>query len=144
MAKPKEPPRPVPQGPKDEAWRRYRILVVEDNHDSAESLRTLLDIAGYTVDVARDGKAALAKAATFRPEVVVCDVGLPGDMDGYALATAIRRGTAGPPPYLIALTGYGQPADRDKAREAGFDRHVTKPADPAALKRILEELGPKG
>ena len=133
------PARPPARRPKVPA-RACRVLLVEDNADSAESLRTLLELSGYTVEVATDGPSALAAARTFRPEVVLCDIGLPGDMDGYALASALRRGTDGRP-YLIALTGYGQPADRDRALEAGFDRHLTKPADPAALRRMLEDIG---
>jgi two-component system CheB/CheR fusion protein len=120
--------------------RPYGVLLVEDNTDSAESLRTLLEMAGYSVQVAGDGPTALAAARSFRPEVVLCDVGLPGQMDGYGVAAALRKAGDGPPPYLIALTGYGQPADRDRAREAGFDRHLTKPADPAALRRLLEDI----
>jgi two-component system CheB/CheR fusion protein len=131
--------KPPARPPKVEA-PGCRVLLVEDNQDSADSLRTLLEIAGYTVQIAADGPAAVAAARTFRPEVVLCDIGLPGQMDGYAVAAALRKADGGRP-YLIALTGYGQPADRDHAREAGFDRHLTKPADPAALRRILQEVG---
>ena len=121
--------------------RTFVVLLVEDNPDSAEGLRTLLEHAGYTVDVAADGPAALAAARMSDPEVVLCDIGLPGEMDGYAVAAALRKRPAGRRPYLIALSGYGQPADRERAREAGFDRHITKPADPTAIRRILEDLG---
>ena len=123
------------------ASRRYNVLLVEDNPDSAESLRTLLELAGYTVEVAHDATSALQKAKAFRPEVVLCDIGLPGDMDGYAVAAALRQEADGRPPHLIALTGYGQATDREKARAAGFDRHLTKPADPDTLRRILEDVG---
>ena len=75
-------------------------------------------------------------AAEYRPEVVVCDIGLPG-MDGYAVAGALRRNPATAASRLIALTGYGREEDRRRAREAGFDEHLTKPADPAALEAIL-------
>jgi two-component system CheB/CheR fusion protein len=131
---------PPARRPMGEA-RTYGILLVEDNTDSAESLRALLEIAGYTVEVANDGPAALAAARTFHPEVVLCDIGLPGSMDGYAVAAALRKASDGRQPYLIALTGYGQPADRHRALEAGFDRHITKPADPTVLRRILEDVG---
>jgi CheY-like chemotaxis protein/anti-sigma regulatory factor (Ser/Thr protein kinase) len=134
--RPASPPASRP----DEDARSYRILLVEDNHDAAESLRTLLELAGYIVEVAGDGPTALAVARSFHPEVVLCDIGLPGDMDGYAVAGALSQGGDGRP-YLIALSGYGQPADRERARKAGFDRHLTKPADPAALRRLLADLG---
>jgi PAS domain S-box-containing protein len=134
------PARPASRRSKG-AGRTFRILVVEDNVDSADTLRSLLELTGYTVEIAHDGPSALAAAREFRPEAVLCDIGLPGDMDGYALATALRRGADGKRLHLIALTGFGQPADRDRARAAGFDKHVTKPADPEALRAMLEELG---
>jgi two-component system, chemotaxis family, CheB/CheR fusion protein len=121
-----------------------RVLIVEDNLDSAETLRTLLELAGHTVEIANDGRAALAAAKAFKPQAVLCDIGLPGEMDGYALAAALKDGPDGPDaarPYLIALTGYGQAADRDRARAAGFDQHLTKPADPSVIRQILANLG---
>jgi CheY-like chemotaxis protein len=139
-AKKSKSPSPPARRPRQES-RTFRVLLVEDNHDAAESLRTLLELAGYAVQVAGDGPKALAVARTFQPEVVLCDIGLPGDMDGYALAAALRRATGAGRPYLIALTGYGQPADRERALEAGFDRHLTKPADPTVLRRVLEDIG---
>ena len=129
--------------PRKKEGRRYKVLLVEDNHDSAESLSALLQLAGYTVEVAHDGPTALDRAKTFQPEVVLCDIGLPGNMDGYAVAAALRKGSDGRPPHLIALTGYGQTTDREKARQAGFHRHLTKPADPDVLRRLLEDLGEK-
>jgi two-component system CheB/CheR fusion protein len=121
-----------------------RVLLVEDNVDAAETLRTLLELAGHTVEVAKDGAAALAAALAFKPQVVLCDIGLPGAMDGYALAAALKQGPDGERPYLVALTGYGQAADRARARAAGFDRHLTKPADPDVIRQILAELGGGG
>jgi len=134
--KPAGPPAPRPE----EDARPYRVLLVEDNRVAAESLRTLLELAGYTVEVAGDGLSGLALAGSFHPEVVLCDIGLPGEMDGYAVASALSQGEDGRP-YLIALSGYGQPADRERARKAGFDRHLAKPADPSALRRLLADLG---
>jgi CheY-like chemotaxis protein len=134
-----QPRKPRPSRPEEDA-RGYRILLVEDNRDAAESLRTLLELAGYNVEVAGDGATALALARSFHPEVVLCDIGLPGEMDGYGVAAALSQGGDGGP-YLIALSGYGQPADRERARKAGFDRHLTKPADPMALRRLLADLG---
>jgi CheY-like chemotaxis protein/two-component sensor histidine kinase len=118
--------------------RPLRILLVEDNADSAETLRTLLELAGHRVHVASDGPSALAAAEAFKPQVVLCDIGLPGAMDGYALASAFNKD--GGRPYLIALTGYGQATDRNRARAAGFDRHLTKPADPDVIRQILSEV----
>ena len=120
--------------------RPLRVLIVEDNRDAADSLRMLLDLAGYQVEVAYTGVEALERARRFHPEVALCDIGLPGGMDGYALARALRgrEETAGI--HLMAISGYGQEEDQRQARESGFDRHLTKPVDPPALLRLLEEL----
>jgi two-component system, chemotaxis family, CheB/CheR fusion protein len=132
-------PRPEPpDSPK--VTRPLRILLVEDNVDAVESLQRLLQLAGHTVETAFDGRTAVEKARAFEPEVVLCDIGLPGDMDGYGVATAIRRHADGKPPYLVALTGFGQQEDRQRTREAGFDWHLTKPAEPDVLQRLLAEL----
>ncbi len=117
-----------------------RILVIEDNQDAAESMRLLLELVGHTVAVAFDGPQGLAAAQRFQPEVVLCDIGLPGSMDGYAVARTLRSDGVPGPMTLIALTGYGQEEDQLKAREAGFDIHLTKPVDPAALQKLLAEL----
>jgi two-component system CheB/CheR fusion protein len=135
---------PAPSGARKDGAAQ-RVLLVEDNADSAETLRTLLELAGHTVEVAKDGPAALAAARAFKPQVVLCDIGLPGKMDGYALAAALKKdGADGRRPYLVALTGYGQTTDRERARAAGFDRHLTKPADPNVIRQILAELGGGG
>ncbi len=120
--------------------RPLRILVVEDNRDAADSLRLLLELAGYEVEVAYTGAEGLERAHRFHPEVALCDIGLPGGMDGYALARALRgrEDTAGI--HLIAISGYGQEEDQRQARESGFDRHLTKPVDPTIILRLLEEL----
>jgi signal transduction histidine kinase/CheY-like chemotaxis protein len=120
--------------------RSLRILVVEDNPDTAASLAELLRMWGHDTRVATDGPSALALAPGFRPEVVVLDIGLPG-MDGYELAVALGREEILPRPYLVALTGYGQRQDRERARRAGIDRHLTKPADLAQLRELLAEAG---
>jgi CheY-like chemotaxis protein len=116
-----------------------RILIVENNEDAAETLRTLLDLSGHAVEVAGDGPSALAAAAAFRPDVVLCDIGLPGDMDGYAVAAALRKANGGTL-HLVALTGYGRPGDVERARQVGFERHLTKPADPETIRRVLDGL----
>jgi PAS domain S-box-containing protein len=121
-----------PASPKAAAGRR--ILVVDDNQDSAESLALLLEIHGHEVRTAFAGLDALETASTFRPDVVLLDIGLPG-MDGYEVARRLRaddhRG------LLVALTGYGRDDDRQRSLEAGFDHHLVKPVDLDELARVL-------
>ena len=112
-----------------------RILVVDDSVDSAETLGELLKIWGHDVRLAHDGNAAVDAAREYKPDVVLLDIGLPG-MDGFAVATALRKeGTAGR--MLVALTGYGEQQDKDRAQKAGFDHHLTKPIDPDTLQKLL-------
>jgi PAS domain S-box-containing protein len=113
-----------------------RVLVVDDNVDSAESLAVLLRIEGHEVRTAHDGPAALQEAQAFRPEVVFLDIGLPR-MDGYDVAVRLRELAGLREVLLVALTGYGQDEDRRRAAEAGFNAHLVKPANLAALKRLL-------
>jgi PAS domain S-box-containing protein len=115
-----------------------RILVVEDNADAAESLAALLELEGHRVACAPDGAAALVRAAGFRPEVAILDIGLPG-MDGYTLARLLRETAETRDCVLVALTGYGQPEDRARAIAAGFDAHLVKPVEPAALERAIAD-----
>jgi PAS domain S-box-containing protein len=117
-----------------------KILVVEDNLDAAESLAMLLEMAGHQVEVAHTGEGGLSAARRFLPDVALCDIGLPGGMDGYALARALRGSEEIAGAYLIAISGYGQEEDKRQAREAGFDEHLTKPVDPTVLRQRLEEL----
>jgi CheY-like chemotaxis protein len=119
-----------------------RILVIEDNLDTAETLQSFLEKEGSTVDVAYDGPSGLRIAHERLPEVVVCDIGLPGAMDGYAVARAVRADPRLSSARLIALTGYGQAEDQRHAMEAGFDSHVTKPPDPDRLVGLVSR--PKG
>ena len=129
---------PVPLRPSAAgvASRRLRVLVVEDNRDAADSLAMLLRAYGYDVTVAYTGPDGVQAARQTKPDAVVCDVGLPG-MDGYRVAQALRGDPATASSRLIALTGYAQEEDRRRAREAGFDEHLTKPADPAELRALL-------
>jgi CheY-like chemotaxis protein len=108
---------------------------VEDNPDAARSLATLLRLAGHDVRVAADGPQALTAAAERPPDVVLCDLGLPG-MDGYTVAQRLRA-ASGDGMVLVALTGYGQEADRRRSADAGFDMHLTKPVDPTVLEELL-------
>ena len=119
-----------------DAAHAVRILVVEDNVDSAETMQMLLAMSGYDTRTAYDGRAALAVAREFRPQVVFCDIGLPGK-DGYAVARELRAlpetGTA----LLVALTGYGDEEHRQRATDAGFDHVQVKPVEPDALEALL-------
>jgi CheY-like chemotaxis protein len=120
--------------------RTHRVLVIEDNPDAALSLKVLLEHAGHIVETAATGAAGVTAAARFAPDVVLCDIGLPV-MDGYSVARALRQQPGMGDAYLIALTGYGQAADQTRAREAGFDRHVTKPVHFEELEKLLESRG---
>jgi two-component system, sensor histidine kinase len=111
------------------------ILVVEDNADSRRTLARLLQLYGHRVEAAEDGPSGLETALRRRPEVVLLDIGLPG-MDGYEVGRRIRKQLAADV-FLIALTGYGQPEDRERVRDAGFDLHLVKPIDPEKLNSIL-------
>jgi len=113
-----------------------RVLVADDNKDAADTLAMLLEIAGHEVRVAHGGRAALLLAQTFRPDVALLDIGMP-ELNGYEVASALRREPWGPAIRLIALTGWGQDDDRQRAQDAGFDRHLTKPVDPEALEALL-------
>jgi CheY-like chemotaxis protein len=119
------------------AARGIRVLVVEDNHDAAESLRRLLYHSGYEVAVAHTGQDGLRAAKRMRPDIVLCDIGLP-DSNGFIVASALREDPQTCAARLIAVTAYGQDEDRRRAREAGFDLHLVKPVDPTVLLSRLQ------
>jgi PAS domain S-box-containing protein len=129
---------PAAPAPGSARNRRRRVLVVEDNADAREGLRLLLTYAGHEVETSEDASSGLDKLKSFRPEVALIDIGLPG-VDGYALARMARQTPEAKATYLVALTGYGQAEDRQKALAAGFDMHMTKPVDPAKLCAFLTE-----
>jgi PAS domain S-box-containing protein len=112
-----------------------RVLVADDNRDAADSLQRILVLYGHEVRVAYDGAVALQVGQEFRPRVAVLDLGMPGT-DGYEVARTFRK-KLGPGVKLVALTGWGQEADRKRALEAGFDHHLTKPVDPGSLNDLL-------
>jgi CheY-like chemotaxis protein len=114
--------------------------VIEDNAETAESLRMLFEMKGHAVEVALTGAAGVEAARRFRPEVVFCDLCLPGGMDGHAVAQALRQDPALALAYLVAMTGYGHDEDQRHSREAGFDVHLIKPVDFAALQQLLVSL----
>src|SRR5262249_43553609 len=109
-----------------------RIVIVEDNADVLVTLRQALELEGHEVHEASDGPLGLAAILRLRPDVALVDIGLPG-FDGYQLARRVRASPTGKSVHLVALTGYGQPEDRQRAIEAGFDTHVVKPVSLDAL-----------
>lgn len=132
-AAPSERVAPLPEG------RALRVLVVEDHRDAAEMLRDLLELNGYEVQVALTGPEGVRVAREYRPDVILCDLGLPG-MDGYEVATALRSLPGAARRRLVAVTGYGHDEDRRRAREAGFQYHLVKPIDPEELREVLLTL----
>jgi CheY-like chemotaxis protein len=117
----------------------YRVLIVDDNHDAADTLAALGRLWGYDVQTAYDGRSGLAKANDFRPDCMVLDVGLPG-IDGYTVAHRVRQNPALHDAKLIALSAYSSEEHHRRIREAGFDYHLVKPADPTILERLLKML----
>ncbi len=113
------------------------MLIVGDNRDAADSPSLVLELAGYAVRVAYDGRRAVEVAREFQPAAALVDIGLPGDTDGYAVAGKLRQEPGLEGILLVAVTGYGRAEDVDRARAAGFDRHVTKPADTDLIRRLL-------
>ena len=118
------------------AVQSLRVLVVDDNVDAAESLAMIIEMGGHTTRVANDGQQALQVAGEFSPEVVFLDIGMPGK-NGYEVARELRKTANGRQPVLVALTGWGADSDRLRSREAGFDHHLTKPAEIAAVEQLL-------
>jgi PAS domain S-box-containing protein len=130
-------------GAKAPSLRGIAALVVDDNHDAGDSLGQLLGLLGADVRVARNGREALAAFAAFQPRVVLLDIGMP-EMNGYDVARALRAGFPDTPATLVALTGWGQDDDRRRAREAGFDHHLVKPAEIDTLQALLGSLAAEG
>jgi CheY-like chemotaxis protein len=139
MVESTEPPSPEPTESKPTITTARRILVVDDNQDSATSLATLLKLTGHDTHTAHDGVAAVEAAASIKPDVVLLDIGLP-KLNGYEVARKIRQQPWGKTMVLVALTGWGQEEDRQRSKEAGFNSHMVKPVDYAALTKILAEL----
>jgi CheY-like chemotaxis protein len=131
------PPEPTASGPTPTTARR--ILVVDDNGDSATSLAMLLKLTGHETHTASDGLAAVETAAMFKPDLVLMDIGLP-KLNGYEACRRIREQPWGKNMVVVALTGWGQEEDRQKSREVGFNTHMVKPVELAALMILLAEL----
>ncbi len=124
-ADPSSLPNPAPQS---------SVLVIEDNDDARAALVALLELEGYVVDGAADGTKGIEMVRAKSPDAVLVDIGLPG-LDGYEVAKRLQ--TLDRRPFLVALTGYGQPEDRARAQQAGFDAHLVKPVDPTELSALL-------
>jgi len=129
----------LPPVPPETVARRFKILVVDDNRDSALSLAMMLSIMGHETRTAHDGESAVSTAESFRPEVVLLDIGLP-KLNGYEVAQRIRENGWGTSIFLIAVTGWGQDEDRQRSTEVGLNVHMVKPVEPAALEKLLAEL----
>lgn len=140
-ARPDVERRPAAAAPGTAPFVPRHVLIVEDHGDSRESLRILLEASGHRVDVAQNGFDGLEIALSKRPEIAILDIGIPG-MDGYQVAREIRAADAGKRIYLVALTGYGQPIDRRRALESGFNEHMVKPVDRDRLMRMVVDIEP--
>ena len=114
-----------------------RIVVADDNEDSAQSFAMLLSFSGHEVRIAHDGEEALDAVRAFRPDFAFLDIGMPR-LSGYEVAEAVRAEPWGREVRLIAVTGWGQPDDKLRAQNAGFDQHLLKPIDPAEVDRLLD------
>ncbi len=131
------PPVVSPEAPKPRApGDRRLVLLIEDNVDTCESLSIALQLAGLQVRTAHDGKTGIATAHELKPEVVLCDIGLP-DIDGYEVARRLREDHALRSTRIFALSGYARPEDKARAKEAGFDEHIAKPPDLEELSKLL-------
>jgi CheY-like chemotaxis protein len=118
-----------------------RVLIIEDNQDAAEILREVLEMYEHEVAVAHSGPAGVQTARAFHPQVVLCDLGLPG-MNGYEVASALRQDPETSTARLVALTGYSQADERERARASGFEVHLTKPVGLEEIQRVLVGFAP--
>ena len=121
--------------------RAWRVLVVDDNADLAASTSALLELWGHRTQAAHSGKAALEVMTEFLPDLILLDIGLPG-LDGFEVAKIIRAGPENAAIRLIAISGYGQPVDRERAKQAGFDHYLVKPLRPSVLRSLVENDAP--
>lgn len=114
-----------------------RVLVIDDQRDSVWTLKRVLELSGHAVETAYGGEDGIVKAREFQPEVVLCDIGMPGETDGYAVARTLRSDEQFRTTLLIAITGYGREEDVRKATDAGFNLHLAKPVDAVALAQLV-------
>ncbi|HUH00713.1 MAG TPA: ATP-binding protein [Kofleriaceae bacterium] len=129
-------PAPAEQLPTAPARVPRRVLIIEDNLDAATSLRFVLELDDHQIEVAGDGAEGIARARQFKPDVVLCDIGLP-DMNGYDVARAFRADDALAQTFMVALSGYASPEDRTRAAQAGFDEHLAKPVTIESIEEML-------
>jgi two-component system CheB/CheR fusion protein len=134
-------PTHAPPPPEKAVVSRQRVLVIEDNEDTAEIMRMILTLEGHEVSIAHDGSTGLELARSIHPNVVFCDLGLP-DMTGYDVARAMRADASLGRAFLCALSGYALPEDRVRATDAGFDRHLGKPPSAEELQNVLAIAAP--
>jgi CheY-like chemotaxis protein len=130
---------PGRNGDNDQTARTFRVLIVDDNIDAAQTLSALLEIAGHQTMVAHDGHQGLRFTEQFNPEVIFLDIGMPG-MNGYEVARAVRKAPGRKSVSIVALTGWGTEQDRELSKEAGFDAHLTKPASLASVNLLLSNI----
>ena len=130
---------PAPAPPAEQRLRR--VLVVDDNRDSAQTLAMVLDVMGHTTCVANDGLEAVRLAGEFQPDIVLLDIGMPR-LNGYEACRQIRAQPWANTVVMVAVTGWGQDDDRRRSREAGFDLHLVKPLDPVEVERMMRKLEP--
>lgn len=135
VAEPPPSPTPRVRGP-----RSRRVLVIEDNKDAALTLGEYLELSDFEVEIAFDGPSGVEAAHRFRPALVISDIGLPGQVDGYQVARLLRSAECLPTPWLIAMSGYADEASRQRALESGFDDYFPKPFDIDHLVVMMDEL----
>jgi signal transduction histidine kinase len=139
LAQPGDAPQQQPEDAPFAPGAQLRILVADDNEDAADTLAMLLEVMGHTVQRANDGEAALEVAATFDPQLVLLDIGMP-KLNGYETCKRMRAQTGGAGRTIVAVTGWGQPEDRKRSQAAGFDHHLVKPIDMASLSALLDGM----
>jgi CheY-like chemotaxis protein len=127
-------------GPEQSNVHSLRVLVADDNRDSAETLALLLEASGHRVTTVYDGQAAVQESALVRPDVMILDLGMP-KLSGLDVCRSVRAMPRGSEVMIVALTGWGQAQDRDRTREAGFDVHLVKPVDHETLMRVIAQRG---
>lgn len=118
--------------------KTLKVLIIDDNKDLTEIMCDLIGFLGHKTFCSQDGKDGIAKAKEHHPDIIICDIGLP-IMDGYDVARQLRKDDELKETFLIALSGYAGHEDRKKSKDAGFDRHLAKPADISAIERVIAE-----
>jgi DNA-binding response OmpR family regulator len=125
--------------PSNMSRQRHRVLIIEDDEDTGLMLRYILELVGQDVRLARSGRSGLLAAKLWRPDIVISDLGLPGEMDGCDVARALRANQQFQSAYLVALSGHGRNQDKVRARAAGFDQYLVKPIDLETLERVIAD-----